>query len=779
MPPASGKGKAKAGPPAATAPLVAMTGEEICTNTAKANAGSKRIGEMFLAYLKESNPELSQRLGLKWDDVPEKEMCNQDFFGLVASYLESVYTIGDNHKGGGKGLDTSTAVQHWSTLLQMAHKLHRNGHEETTKVRARAAPNVLLNVLLNVFQLSCAAALQEFFECLRGDGSAAAKWYSSIKQKMNRQIFQRKIYNEEALDQSANEIFLEQISELSAALARADTADAATRKLAIKTTWRMAGRGGEAAALAFTGLKWNGHFKTVFIESPQSKPSKLKMCPFPAGISRHADWLIDLADHLVHNKGATLYSTGQKCWVFPDLQPANGASTKVSNYIKAMQPKGRAGAQVTYEKFSVPSLPPHPTAAGIRPGAADMMASCVPAELVVHLTGHDLTGMSALFEYLDTRVALTIPGAIVLAGWPPLPYGQTGMGPNHPSLSCIINVGTNPISLEVFEEFIDKLFSFHDASPPMLLQMGYMRPMMHHMLATLIMYYEERFKAREMHWVLSQMRDVYEEVLSVSVHGEPHNTLIEWGRLIVRGRQPAPDHARGAHAARAGDERDQEHGQDHVVPRPPALGHVGAREQPRVAREQPRGQPRLQPHLTARADGARFRCGSSDGRPFSGRARCGAIGAGHRPCLDAPASPGGAVAPASPEGADRLPPARARQKLCTRLRGQEGGRCSVLPRLLGERQQAAVHQQRQAQVRHAAALQRLHGDGVPHREAAAHRRCSHEQRRQHQPHHHVPRVAARQALQEVLLRQGHQVPAAVRQRWQRVRQHARREPACV
>ena len=53
----------------------------------------------------------------------------------------------------------------------------------------------------------------------------------------------------------------------------------------------------------------------------------------------------------------------------------------------------------------------------------------VPAEIAVHTTGHDLTGPGALWEYLNGRISLCIPGAICLGGWPPLAYGQMGKGP--------------------------------------------------------------------------------------------------------------------------------------------------------------------------------------------------------------------------------------------------------------------------------------------------------------------------------------------------------------
>ena len=44
-------------------------------------------------------------------------------------------------------------------------------------------------------------------------------------------------------------------------------------------------------------------------------------------------------------------------------------------------------------------------------------------------------------ENLDCRTALLIVGSIPLAGWPPLPYGQTGNGPKHPTLRALVEGG--------------------------------------------------------------------------------------------------------------------------------------------------------------------------------------------------------------------------------------------------------------------------------------------------------------------------------------------------
>ena len=275
--------------------------------------------------------------------------------------------------------------------------------------------------------------------------------------------------------------------------------------------------------------RWNALHATTTIESPQSKPSKLKYVPFVAGPDRHSDWLLDFGDHLTFDRGSTIYKKDEKTWLLPELsEGAQGsAGTKLSSYIKALQPTGRPGAVQKYAHVAVSSLPPQPTAAGFRPGAADTLAVSVPAEIAVHTTGHDLKGMSALWNYLESRIALCIAGAIALSGWRPLPYGQLGEGPVHPSLQPILDGGE---TLERLERMIDLLFSLHDASPPMLLKDGALRTMMHATFATMIMYYEERFRAQEMHVVLAQMREAYWQV--AGPRADANGIFTQWGALI-------------------------------------------------------------------------------------------------------------------------------------------------------------------------------------------------------------------------------------------------------
>ena len=86
-------------------------------------------------------------------------------------------------------------------------------------------------------------------------------------------------------------------------------------------------------------------------------------------------------------------------------------------------------------------------------------------------------------------------------------------------LQPVIDMG---VSTERLESMINKLFSLHDASPPMLLGNGHLRPLyMRATLATMVMYYQQRFEAKEMHTVLTAMREAYSAVLSSVTDSAP------------------------------------------------------------------------------------------------------------------------------------------------------------------------------------------------------------------------------------------------------------------
>jgi hypothetical protein len=93
--------------------------------------------------------------------------------------------------------------------------------------------------------------------------------------------------------------------------------------------------------------------------------SPLRFVAFPAGASRHADWILAFGDYLVFEsrtveRGSLIFSKEDPAWLIVSLQGGNPGS-KLSDYIKDMQPVTKGGLQ-RYEQVAVTTLPDGPTA---------------------------------------------------------------------------------------------------------------------------------------------------------------------------------------------------------------------------------------------------------------------------------------------------------------------------------------------------------------------------------------------------------------------------------
>jgi hypothetical protein len=176
----------------------------------------------------------------------------------------------------------------------------------------------------------------------------------------------------------------------------------------------------------------------------------------------------------------------------------------------------------------------------------------MPAEIAVHTTGHYLTQLGSIFEYIDATRSLCQPGITVLSGFKPFPYGQLGKGPVPASLSSLEALG---VSLEVLDSIINVLYGLDSASPPQFRIEGSLRPAVRAAFASQVMYYQEREKNAEMIEVLNRMRravsDVSGKISSSSSSSSsssasasnncplspegPHATLLQWSvRLATK-----------------------------------------------------------------------------------------------------------------------------------------------------------------------------------------------------------------------------------------------------
>ena len=127
-------------------------------------------------------------------------------------------------------------------------------------------------------------------------------------------------------------------------------------------------------------------------------------------------------------------------------------------------------------------------------GVIEHLCAKMPEFFVALRTGHQLTSVSALYEYLGANLVVTMPAAVALAGWTPFPWGQIGKGPSRPTLQSLESLGVRPTDLE---GIIDVTFNLHAGSPPMYLQEGALRPTIRTAFASLVMYYDDRHQAAE------------------------------------------------------------------------------------------------------------------------------------------------------------------------------------------------------------------------------------------------------------------------------------------
>ena len=289
-------------------------------------------------------------------------------------------------------------------------------------------------------------------------------------------------------------------------------AESAERKFQTICLRLTAGRSSEAAWLSWDTMDWDAEFDCIFAELPQSKVSEVKLVAFMAGNTAESCFYACLGDYLVMCGGRRhIYEEGEPEWVFPELQAAKSPGSVLGAYMKALLVRGGARA---YAAVAQSELPETINASFFRSGAANFMALFMPAEFVAHLTGHLLNGRSALYEYLEVCRALLMPGAVVLAGWPALPWGQLGKGAKPASFVALEQIG---VGMDVIVPFVARLFSLDSSSPTQLRPASASSPAgglwkaTLAAAATLVMYYEERCAARpaQLAHLTAQMRDCW------------------------------------------------------------------------------------------------------------------------------------------------------------------------------------------------------------------------------------------------------------------------------
>ena len=325
---------------------------------------------------------------------------------------------------------------------------------------------------------------------------------------------------------------------MSAAYARAGTAESATRRLNILFAWYIAGRSSESAWVVWSAASWSDFYGKLFVEVPQQKPAKPKYCALGPASDHQMCILVAFADYfgLV---GIGIHDTSQAPWVLMDLRSSTQPNSKLGSQMKALLPHAKGGA-AGYESYAVDTLPDDISAAGVRHGVVDHTQTQVPIDIGTHGTGHSSRAQESTYRdsYASADRGACSTVQRVLAGFPPPQWGTTSAGPFAPRLDSLKEIG---VDLQELDLVIDELFDIHSASNRCFQKGGNLRPFVQACFASQIMAYSDRvqpclssssgFIYVEMREVCIKMQTVLQKEYRVP-SGGPHSTLLKWSRHL-------------------------------------------------------------------------------------------------------------------------------------------------------------------------------------------------------------------------------------------------------
>ncbi|XRB14461.1 hypothetical protein RI054_08g43010 [Pseudoscourfieldia marina] len=319
-----------------------------------------------------------------------------------------------------------------------------------------------MNIIVNKYRSSDDAKTKKFCLSLAKHAPEGA-WYRGLKAEVRKLCFKRALENAMAV-----------------ALAHRSTPRAMETKFALRQTWASGGRAAESAYLLYTGLKWDYDQQCTVGLWPQLKTFKVKLAVFVAGIDASTCYYTDWGDVMALSR-PPIFEDGEACFL----------NTKLS---LAAHPARVLGASMKDLRKDCPELPGGRIRRRSRPGVVNYATMHVDPMFLCHTTGHDGKGFSNLFEYMDASVAMAIPGAVVLAGWPALPRAARKSA----------------------------------AAPPMLLQNGDLGPAVRACAASIIMHYPERKRRGEARSVHAKLIETVEGMKLYDPGASADTTLIRW-----------------------------------------------------------------------------------------------------------------------------------------------------------------------------------------------------------------------------------------------------------
>ena len=252
--------------------------------------------------------------------------------------------------------------------------------------------------------------------------SPATHWYKAMLKNVEKVCARKAIDRGMKITESPPSIGRKIVGAMVLAYFEVGTADSMLRRLIILLILLVCGRVGEVATTTWTLISWDPILLNLYFNWSQPKTSKQK------GIGLVADKKDPMMD--INKAFGDLFITGYfdtyrtgegdgdtNDFLFPTFRLASegGAAKKISRYIQDISPHTKTENRAAkYRNVTVNSIPPKATGGSIRVGSlCEMDAANVFPQRMAAVSGHELTGFSAMWEYILVTPMSTMPGTLI------------------------------------------------------------------------------------------------------------------------------------------------------------------------------------------------------------------------------------------------------------------------------------------------------------------------------------------------------------------------------
>ena len=283
-------------------------------------------------------------------------------------------------------------------------------HESNRGALALSTVVEYVRKLINLAKTKFGAVAEHkpFFVCLDvGDKG----WLNGVLARLERLFSQRAAADGTDLSSQATPVLAGHLRDVSRACAQHGQPESLLRRLVLMLTWCATGRASEIATLSWNQLSWDALIAAPMFVWNQLKTSKQKQVLLLAGPDRFTCVFKLFGDVFATGYfSRNLWSSDENNFVFPVLAAKKTTGTTLGDWLKAFAP-GPQNTNVEYQLYRIATLPIDVTAAGIRVGAINTMYYAgVSLEMCALMSGHDLTGVSALFEYIIFSAVALLAG---------------------------------------------------------------------------------------------------------------------------------------------------------------------------------------------------------------------------------------------------------------------------------------------------------------------------------------------------------------------------------